>query len=56
VVLIDLEEYQQLKTQSVPTYYLKGKKAREADDLVKKSLKEYYEGKAKRISSLAELR
>lgn len=56
VVLIDLEEYQRLKKQSIPTYYLKGTEARQVDTLVKEGIKEYKAGKAKRISSLAELR
>ncbi|MEK7144191.1 MAG: hypothetical protein AAB820_02575 [Patescibacteria group bacterium] len=43
-----------LKDVAAPTYYLKGKAAKEADKLVKEGIKEYKTGKTIRASSLKE--
>lgn len=56
VVLLDLEEYNRQQTHFVPTYYLSGKAALEADQLVEEGLREHQEGKTTRIDSLADLR
>lgn len=55
VVVLSLREYQKLREQAVPTYYLRGKEAKALDDLVEKGLKDYRGGKSKTIKSLADL-
>ena len=55
VVILSLEEYQKLHERAVPTYFLKGKEARELDELVKEGLREHEKGKCKKIKSLADL-
>ena len=45
VVILSLNEYRKLSEQAVPTYYLKGKEAKELDTLVENGLKEYRAGK-----------
>ena len=55
VVILDLEEYQQLCKRAVPTHYLTGKAADRLDKVVEEGLKEYREGKTRKITSLAEL-
>ena len=55
LVIIPRKEYEELKAQTVPTFYLKGKEAEKLDKLVKEGLKEYQEGKCKTIKSLADL-
>lgn len=39
----------------VPTYYLSGKEAEELDRLVEEGLKDYREGRTRKIKSLADL-
>lgn len=56
VVILKLDEYKKLQKKAVPTYYLSGKKAKELDRLVEEGLKEYKEGKTKKLRSLADLR
>ena len=56
VVLLDLNEYRELQAQAAPTYYLKGKKALALDRMVERGLREYREGKTRKIKSLADLR
>ncbi|MBI2050948.1 MAG: hypothetical protein HYT31_04040 [Parcubacteria group bacterium] len=56
VVLLDLDEYNQLREQAVPTYYLTGKAAEDLDREVEKALQEDREGKTRRIKSLRDLR
>lgn len=55
VVILSLKEYQKLCQRAVPTYYLKGKEAKELDRLVKKGLEDYQKGICKSIKSLADL-
>ncbi len=55
VVILSLKEYQKLCQRAVPTYYLKGKEAKELDRLVKKGLEDYQKGTCKSIKSLADL-
>ena len=55
VVVLPLKEYQKLREQAIPTYYLKGKEAKALDSLVEKGLKDYQAGKYKTIKSLADL-
>ena len=55
VVVLPIEEYQRLVAASVPTYYLQGKAALRLDKEVERSLKEYRDGKTRRIKSLADL-
>ena len=55
VVLLDLEEYKKMNMSAVPTYYLKGKEAEKLDVLVKEGLRDYRQGKCKKIKSLADL-
>ncbi len=54
-VILPLKEYDKLREQAIPTYYLQGKEARELDKLVEEGEKEYREGKCKEIKSLADL-
>ncbi len=56
VVILGMGEYIKLRANSVPTYYLTGKKAKELDKLVEQGLKEHREGKTKRLNSLVDLR
>ncbi|MFA5994916.1 MAG: hypothetical protein WCW27_06680 [Patescibacteria group bacterium] len=55
MVILPLEEYNRLKQQAVPTYYLKGKAAQDLDQLVTTSMQDYRQGKTKKITSLADL-
>ena len=55
VVILPLREYQKLCQKAMPTYYLKGKRAKDLDKLVKEGLRDYRKGKCKSIKSLADL-
>ena len=55
LVIIPRKEYESMKAQMLPTFYLKGKEADKLDKLIKEELKEYQEGKCKTIKSLADL-
>lgn len=55
VVVLSLEEYKKLSRQAVPTYYLKGKEAKDLDKLVERGLKDYRAGKTKTLKSLTDL-
>lgn len=55
VVILSLKEYQKLLESAVPTYYLKGKEAKNLDKLVEKGLKDYRKGQCKTIKSLSDL-
>lgn len=55
LVIIPRKEYESMKAQAIPTFYLKGKEAEKLDKLVKEGLKEYQDGKCKTIKSLADL-
>ncbi len=54
VVLLDLEEYKKMRDSEIPTYYLKGKEAKELDELVEQGLKEYKRGETIEAPSLKE--
>ena len=54
VVILPLREYEKLRQRAVPTYYLKGKKAKELDRLVEEGLRDYEMGQTIRASSLKE--
>ena len=54
VVVLPVKEYQRLLVASVPTYYLKGKAARDLDMLVEEGLREHRMGLTTRASSLSE--
>lgn len=54
VVVLPIKEYRRLLAASVPTYYLKGKAARDLDKLVAEGLREYKAGKTKTLRSLAD--
>ncbi len=55
VVVLSLGEYRRLLENSVPAVYLKGRRARALDRLVTEGLKEHFEGKTKKVKSLADL-
>jgi len=55
MVILPLKEYQKLYERAIPTHHLKGKGAKDLDKLVKEGLKDYREGKCKKIKSLADL-
>lgn len=54
VVLLSLKEYQKMQASLVPTYYLRGKEAKNLDNLVKSGLKYYKNRKTRVIKSLAD--
>ena len=56
VVILDMDEYQELRQAAVPTYYLTGKAAKALDREVEEALRENRAGKTRRIKSLADLR
>lgn len=55
VVILPLKEYQKLCERAAPTYYLKGKEAKELDKLVEEGLEDCREGRCKTIKSLSDL-
>jgi len=55
LIIIPRKEYETMKAQILPTFYLKGKEADKLDKLIREGLKEYQEGKCKTIKSLADL-
>ena len=55
LVILPIKEYEKLRERAVPTYYLKGKAAKNLDLLVESGLKEYRAGKTTQINSLADL-
>ena len=55
LVILPLKEYHKLRERAVPTYYLTGKEAEALDKLVEEGLREYRQGKTKKIRSLADL-
>lgn len=54
-VILTLAEYQNLKKDTVPTYYLNSQKAEQLDRLVHDGLEAVKKGKTKKIQSLADL-
>jgi len=54
VVLLDKEEYDELRKNSVPTYYLKGKAAEDLDKEVEEALQEDKAGKTIEAASTKE--
>lgn len=54
LVIIPRKEYENLKAQMVPTFYLKGKEAEKLDKLVKEGLREYERGETISATSLRE--
>ncbi len=55
VVILSLKEYQRLIEGTIPTYYLKGRAAKDLDKMVNQGLKDYRTGKTRTIKSLADL-
>jgi len=55
IVILPLKEYQKLYEGAVPSYYLKGKEAKELDKLVKEGLRNHALGKTRKIKSLKDL-
>lgn len=55
VVILDLKEYERLREETTPTYYLKGKEAEKLDKLVEEGLREHKKGKCRVIKSLSDL-
>lgn len=56
VVILSIKEYERLQASAVPTFYLRGAKASQLDNLVKKGIKSYRAGKTKVLHSLADLK
>ena len=54
VVVLSLKEYEDLRRQAAPTYYLTGKEAEAVDKLVEQGLKDYRKGKYIEAPSLEE--
>jgi len=55
MVILPLREYEKLRNNAVPTYYLKGREAKRLDSLVQEGIKEYRAEKCKTIKSLSDL-
>lgn len=55
VVILPLKEYERLRSQAVPTYYLSGKTAQDLDMLVEKGLHDYQTAQTKKIRALSDL-
>ena len=55
VVVLPIKEYRRLLASRVPEVYLTGKAAKRLDKLVAEGLKEYREGKTRKLRSLADL-
>ncbi len=55
VVILPVKEYRRLLAAAVPTYYLKGKAAKDLDKLVAEGMREYRAGKTRTIRSLSNL-
>ncbi len=55
MVILPLKEYRKLIARAVPVYYLAGREAAKLDKLVGYGFKEYKAGKARKITSLADL-
>lgn len=55
LVILQKKEYEDLCRKAVPTMQLTGKDAEKLDKLVEEGLKDYREGKCKKINSLADL-
>ncbi|MCK4781998.1 hypothetical protein KAS79_03720 [Candidatus Parcubacteria bacterium] len=53
-VVLPLKEYEKLREQAVPTYYLHGKEAKELDKLVEEGLQEHKRGETISAPSLKE--
>ena len=54
-VVLPLKEYERLREQAIPIFQLHGKQAKQIDKLVETGLKEYREGKCKKLKSLSDL-
>ncbi|MBI2475855.1 MAG: hypothetical protein HYV67_01255 [Candidatus Taylorbacteria bacterium] len=54
VVILPVKKYEELVARAVPTYYLTGKRAEEADALVNEGIREYRSGKTIKASSIRE--
>ena len=54
LVILPVEEYEKLRENVIPTYYLQGKEAKELDKLVEKGLKDHKKGKTITAGSLGE--
>ena len=55
IVILPLKEYEKLRVQATPTYYLAGRAAEKLDALVEGGLKDCKAGRTRKIQSLADL-
>lgn len=55
LVILPVREYKRLLENSVPSIYLKGRRARALDRLVTEGLQEHLRGRTRKIDSLADL-
>ena len=51
LIVIPRKEYEKMKTQISPVFYLKGKGAKRLDKRVNEGLREYYKGKTESLES-----
>lgn len=51
LVILPRKEYEKMKTQMIPTVYLKGKNAKRLDKRVNETLEEYHKGKTESLQS-----
>lgn len=54
-VVMPRKEYEYMKASMIPSFYLKGRDARDLDSRVSKALKEHKDRKTIRIKSIADL-
>ena len=55
LVVISRKEYEEMKSNTIPSIYLSGKKASELDKRVSKAVSDHKAGKTKKINSLADV-
>jgi len=51
LVILPRKEYEKMRTQMIPTFYLQGKNARRLDKRVSEALKDYRNGKVESLQS-----
>lgn len=49
LIIIPRKEYENMKAQIIPTFYLKGKNAKNLDKRVGEGLREYHKGKTETL-------
>jgi hypothetical protein len=55
VVVLPIKEYERLRANTVPVFYLSGREATKLDSLVEKGIENHKAGKTRKIKSLSDL-